>query len=45
MTWLALHLREVDLAVELRGVADARGITFADAVSRWRAGHLWAGDD
>jgi hypothetical protein len=36
--WLSYHLREIDLARELAGMADVRGITYAEAVACWRAG-------
>lgn len=31
--WLAHHIREIDLAGEVAGLADARGITFAEALA------------
>jgi hypothetical protein len=35
--WLGNHVREVDLAREIAGLADARGITFAQALALGRS--------
>lgn len=34
MAWLGHHVREVDLAREVAALAEARGITFAQALER-----------